>query len=601
MIKGIIFDLDGVIVSTDAYHYQAWKSIADKEGIPFDETINNRLRGVSRMASLDIILEKASHPYGERKKEELATQKNETYRAFLAKMTPRDLPKESKLAIKKLYEEGYHLAIGSSSKNTKFILERLDITNAFDAIIDGNLISKTKPDPEVFLKAQAALNLEVEECLVIEDAKAGIDAAKAGGFIAVGIGDAASYEKTDYPIEKLTDILQVIEDVNKKNAHKISIEHVGKVYKQGNVRAVTDFNLQIEDGEFVVFVGPSGCGKSTVLRMIAGLEEITEGEVYLDGKLLNYLDPKDRNIAMVFQNYALYPHLTVRKNIAFPLSQAKIPLKRFFDFKWRKKRKEEINQAVEAAAAKINLTPYLDRKPANLSGGQRQRVALGRAIVRNPQVFLLDEPLSNLDAKMRAQMRTEISRLHNELKTVFIYVTHDQVEAMTMGTKIVVLKDGVIQQVATPDELYLNPVNVFVAGFIGTPQMNFFDAVISKEKDDYYASFLGCEKPIKINKERMEHFDEHYLGKTITMGIRPKMISVQGDMTYQEQGLKTKVNIFEKLGDNTIIYSDCEGLEGELISSVEGIRSFTPGQEISISFDLSEVCLFDKKKQRTIR
>ena len=600
MIKGIIFDLDGVLISTDKFHYQAWKSIADEEGIYFDEEINNRLRGVSRMASLEIILEKANKTYTQEEKETLATKKNDMYRQLLSSLSPKDLSKDVKAAIKKLYEDGYHLAIGSSSKNTKFILEKLDITNAFDFIVDGTMITNTKPDPEVFVKAQEGLNLKKEECLVIEDAKAGIDAAKNGGMIAVGIADAETYEKTDYPIKKLMDIFDVIDDVNHKVAHKIDIEHVGKVYKQGNVRAVKDFNLTIDDNEFVVFVGPSGCGKSTVLRMIAGLEEITEGEVYLDGKLLNYLDPKDRNIAMVFQNYALYPHLTVRKNIAFPLSQAKIPFKYFFNFKWRKQRKEEINKLVEEAAAKINLTQYLDRKPANLSGGQRQRVALGRAIVRNPQVFLLDEPLSNLDAKMRAQMRTEISRLHNELKTVFIYVTHDQVEAMTMGSKIVVLKDGVIQQVASPDDLFLNPKNMFVAGFIGTPQMNFIKATITKEKEKYFVKILNNDNAIELPKERMKTFNEEYLNKEVIMGIRPKAISVKGDLAYQEQGFAITVNLFEKLGDNTIIYASMEGHDGELIASTEGIKSFEIKEEIHVSFNLENVCFFDKDSEESI-
>ena len=322
--------------------------------------------------------------------------------------------------------------------------------------------------------------------------------------------------------------------------------------------------------------------------------------MYLDGKLLNYLDPKDRNIAMVFQNYALYPHLTVRKNIAFPLSQAKIPFKYFFNFKWRKQRKAEINKLVEEAAAKINLTPYLDRKPANLSGGQRQRVALGRAIVRNPKVFLLDEPLSNLDAKMRVQMRTEITRLHNELKTVFIYVTHDQVEAMTMGSKIVVLKDGVIQQVASPDELFLNPKNMFVAGFIGTPQMNFIDAVISKKKDKYFVKLSGNPEEIELPKDRMKAFNDEYLGKTVVMGIRPKAISVKGDLAYKDQGFVATINLFEKLGDNTIVYASMNGVENELIASVEGIKSFKEKEEINMSFDLTNVCFFSKETENSI-
>ena len=600
MIKGIIFDLDGVLISTDKFHYQAWKTIADEEGIYFDEEINNRLRGVSRMASLDIILEKSEKKYTKEEKEALATKKNDFYRSLLSSLSPKDLSKDVKSAIKKLYEDGYHLAIGSSSKNTKYILERLDITNAFDYIVDGSMITNTKPDPEVFNKAQEGLGLKKEECIVIEDAKAGIDAAKAAGMIAVGIGDASSYKKVDYPINQLMDLVNVIAEINKKIGHKINIEHMGKVYKQGNVRAVTDFNLTIDDNEFVVFVGPSGCGKSTVLRMIAGLEEITEGEVYLDGKLLNFLDPKDRNIAMVFQNYALYPHLTVRKNIAFPLSQAKIPFKKFFNFKWRKQRKQEINRLVEEAAEKINLTPYLDRKPANLSGGQRQRVALGRAIVRNPQVFLLDEPLSNLDAKMRAQMRTEITRLHNELKTVFIYVTHDQVEAMTMGSKIVVLKDGVIQQVASPDELFLNPKNMFVAGFIGTPQMNFIEAEVVKEKKKYFVKLPGNKNTIEIPAERMKTFKEEYLNKPVIMGVRPKAISIKGDLAYVEQGFTAKVNISEKLGDNTILYTNIDGIEGEIISSVEGIKTFNEGDKVDISFDLKNVCLFDKESEESL-
>lgn len=600
MIKGIIFDLDGVIISTDKYHYEAWKAIADKEGIYFDEEINNRLRGVSRMASLEIILEKANKIYTDEEKQALAEEKNNIYRSLLSNLSPKDLPKDVKQAIKKLYEDGYHLAIASSSKNTKYILERLDITNAFDIIIDGSMIVNSKPDPEVFLLAQKGLGYTSRECIVVEDAKAGIDAAKAGNFLAVGISDASKYEKTDYPINSLLDLFNVIEDANKKVSHKIDIEHVGKVYNQGNVRAVNDFNLTIDDGEFVVFVGPSGCGKSTVLRMIAGLEEITEGEIYMDGKLLNYLDPKDRNTAMVFQNYALYPHLTVRKNIAFPLSQAKIPLRHFFNFKYRKERKDHINSLVEEAASKINLTPYLDRKPANLSGGQRQRVALGRAIVRNPEVFLLDEPLSNLDAKMRAQMRTEITRLHNELKTVFIYVTHDQVEAMTMGTKIVVMKDGVIQQVASPDELYLNPTNMFVAGFIGTPQMNFIDAVVTKVNKKYFAKFLNSSEGVEIPLARMKTFNEEYLDTPIIMGIRPKAISIKGDLAFKEQGFKAKVNLFEKLGDNTIIYGSVDGLNNELIASIEGIKSFTVGEEVDISFNLDNVCFFDKDKHNTI-
>ncbi|MBR0294482.1 MAG: beta-phosphoglucomutase [Bacilli bacterium] len=599
MIKAIIFDLDGVIISTDKYHYQAWKTIADQEGIYFDETINNRLRGVSRMDSLEIVLEKANKTYTQEEKEALASKKQELYRSSLKKLSYRSLSKNTINAIRKLYEQGYHLAIGSSSKNTRFILERLNITNAFDFICDGTMISHSKPDPEVFIKAAEGLGYKPEECLVIEDATSGIDAAKAGGFIAIGIGDAATYDKTDYPIEKLTDIIPLIETINKKISKKLNIEHVFKRYPNAKDFAVKDFNLEIEEEEFVVFVGPSGCGKSTVLRMIAGLEEITQGEIYLDGKLLNNLDPKDRNIAMVFQNYALYPHLTVKKNIAFPLLNERIPFKYFFNFKWRKERKQRIYQIVEETAKKINLSEYLNRKPANLSGGQRQRVALGRAIVRNPKVFLLDEPLSNLDAKMRVQMRSEITRLHNDLKTVFIYVTHDQVEAMTMGTKIVVLKDGVIQQVATPEELFLNPVNMFVAGFIGTPQMNFIDATITKKKENYFVSFLGV-KDLPLPMERMKNFNEENLNKVVVMGVRPRAISVGGDITYTKQGFKGTIKLFEQLGEETNVYAKVEGLEKDLIITTSGLGRFTNEEEIEISFDLKDVCFFDKDNEGSI-
>ena len=597
MIKAIIFDLDGVLISTDKYHYQAWKTIADKEGIYFDEEINNRLRGVSRMESLEIILERANKSYTKEEKETLAEEKQQLYRASLKKLSYRSLDKDVILAIRKLYEAGYHLGVGSSSKNAKYILERLNIENAFDFVADGTMISHSKPDPEVFLKAAEGLGYEPRECLVIEDAFSGIDAAKAGGFIAIGIGDAAKYEKSDYKINKLSELIALVEEINNKISKKINIEHVFKKYPNAKDYAVRNFNLEVEDEEFVVFVGPSGCGKSTVLRMIAGLEEITEGEVYLDGKLLNHLDPKDRNIAMVFQNYALYPHLTVRKNIAFPLKNEKIPFKYLFNFKWRKERKQKINQIVEEVAKKINLYEYLDRKPANLSGGQRQRVALGRAIVRNPKVFLLDEPLSNLDAKMRVQMRSEITRLHNDLKTVFIYVTHDQVEAMTMGTKIVVLKDGVIQQVASPSELFLNPVNMFVAGFIGTPQMNFIDAKVSKKGNKYFASFLGNEK-VPLNEERMKNFDDEYLGKDIVMGVRPRSISVNGDMAFKKQGFKGTINLYEQLGEETNVYLTI--LDKDLIITTEGLNRFSLNEEVEISFELKDACFFDKDTQQSL-
>ncbi len=596
MIKAIIFDLDGVLISTDEYHYLAWKAIADKEGIEFNHEINNRLRGVSRMDSLNIILEKATKEYSQEEKEALAEEKQQIYRKSLAKLSYKSLSKDVIKTIKKLYEQGYHLGVGSSSKNTKYILERLNIENAFDFVCDGTMISHSKPHPEVFLKAAEGLGYKVEECLVIEDAYSGIDAGKAGGFISIGIGDASKYEKADYHIEQLSDLITLVDEINKKLSHKIDMEHVTKIYPNSSTKAVDDFNLTIDDEEFVVFVGPSGCGKSTVLRMIAGLEEISGGEIYLDGKLLNNLDPKDRNIAMVFQNYALYPHLSVKKNIAFPLLNEKIPFSKYFNFKYRKERKKKIYQIVEETAAKINLSEYLNRKPANLSGGQRQRVALGRAIVRNPKVFLLDEPLSNLDAKMRVQMRSEITRLHQQLKTVFVYVTHDQVEAMTMGTKIVVLKDGIIQQIASPEELFINPVNMFVAGFIGTPQMNFINAVVHKENGQYYVDMIN-QKHIPLPLERMKTFNEEFLDKEVVLGIRTRAIDVEGDAGYVKQGFKAKINLFEQLGEETNIYSSIDTLDKDLIITTTGLGRFSNSQEINISFDFTNVCFFNKEDE----
>ena len=286
----------------------------------------------------------------------------------------------------------------------------------------------------------------------------------------------------------------------------LSLKNIGKRYPNG-FEAVKDFNLEIEDKEFIIFVGPSGCGKSTTLRMIAGLEDITDGELYIDGKKMNDVEPKDRDIAMVFQNYALYPHMTVFDNMAFGL-------------KLRKVSKEEIKEKVMEAAKILDLEKLLDRKPKALSGGQRQRVAMGRAIVRNPKVFLMDEPLSNLDAKLRVQMRSEIASLHQRLGATIIYVTHDQTEAMTLGTRIVVLKDGVIQQVDSPKKLYNEPDNLFVAGFIGSPQMNFIDAtcVVEGEKVSLkFGEFSATLPPVKAKKL----IDGGYNGKTVVMGIRP--------------------------------------------------------------------------------
>ena len=339
------------------------------------------------------------------------------------------------------------------------------------------------------------------------------------------------------------------------------LKGINKVYPSG-VQAVFNFCLDIRDKEFIVLVGPSGCGKSTTLRMIAGLEEISSGELYIDGKLVNDVVPKDRDIAMVFQNYALYPHMSVYDNMAFGLKLRKVP-------------KEIIDQKVKAAAEILGITDYLSRKPKALSGGQRQRVALGRTIVREPKVFLLDEPLSNLDAKLRASMRTEISKLHVRLATTFIYVTHDQIEAMTMGTRIVVMKDGFVQQVDTPQNLYDYPVNLFVAGFIGTPQMNFFKGSrLISEGDKVYVSFVGNNKILlpKSVVARIKNLNEYLnTDKDVTLGVRPE--DIHQDQMFLSNSpdtlVKARIEVIEKLGAETQIYCelDHEAKEGSIIDN----------------------------------
>ena len=294
------------------------------------------------------------------------------------------------------------------------------------------------------------------------------------------------------------------------------------------VVAVQEFNLDIADKEFIVLVGPSGCGKSTTLRMIAGLEEITEGELYIDGKLVNDVAPKDRDIAMVFQNYALYPHMTVYDNMAFSLKLKKVP-------------KAEIDRKVKEAAEILDITQYLDRKPKALSGGQRQRVAIGRAIVRSPKVFLMDEPLSNLDAKLRNQMRAEIIKLREKIDTTFVYVTHDQVEAMTLGDRIVIMRDGFIQQIGTPQEVFNHPANLFVAGFIGTPQMNLFDAALSKKGDKYVATILGRDFELPEAKQTvLKAMDK--VPSEVIVGVRPVHVHLADD------GIDATVDVSELMG-----------------------------------------------------
>ncbi len=364
----------------------------------------------------------------------------------------------------------------------------------------------------------------------------------------------------------------------------VTLKNVYKIYA-GGVTAVTDFNLEIQDKEFIILVGPSGCGKSTTLRMIAGLEEISKGELYIGDALSNEIAPKDRDIAMVFQNYALYPHMTVYDNMAFGLKLRKTP-------------KDEIKRRVEEAARILDISHLLDRKPKALSGGQRQRVALGRAIVRDPKVFLLDEPLSNLDAKLRAQMRTEIAKLHKRLGTTFIYVTHDQTEAMTMGDRIVVMKDGFIQQVDTPQNLYEYPVNEFVAGFMGSPQMNFIDAKLEKDGSDYTLKFGNCV--IKVPAKKAEGTTiADYVGKDVVFGIRPEDVHDEPEFIEKVGGahVTCDVEVTELMGAETYLYLNCEG--NAVTARVEPTSTAKSGDKTAIAFDLNKMHLFDKESEKT--
>ncbi len=376
----------------------------------------------------------------------------------------------------------------------------------------------------------------------------------------------------------------------------LSLKHIFKVY-DGGVKAVNDFCMDIEDKEFIVFVGPSGCGKSTTLRMIAGLEDITAGELRIDDEVVNDREPKDRNIAMVFQNYALYPHMSVYENMAFSLRTAHMP-------------KAEVHKKVLEAAEILGITEYLERKPKALSGGQRQRVALGRAIVRNPKVFLLDEPLSNLDAKLRAAMRTEISLLHERLGTTFIYVTHDQVEAMTMGTRIVVMKSGYVQQIDTPINLYKYPDNMFVAGFIGTPQMNFFDAKIKKEGENVRFS-LDCGtdinmKYIQADKIPLKYMDGEH---EVVFGIRPDGVRIDKPNTPRSDEwcpVRAVISVVEVLGGETLVYANLNldgsnNKNGVIVIKADPDCSVRRGDIIDISINLRKFHAFDKATEKSIR
>ena len=365
----------------------------------------------------------------------------------------------------------------------------------------------------------------------------------------------------------------------------LSLKGIEKVYPNG-FHAVKDFNLEIEDKEFIIFVGPSGCGKSTTLRMIAGLEDISGGVLEIDGKKMNDVEPKDRDIAMVFQNYALYPHMTVYDNMAFGLKLRKVP-------------KDEIDKKVREAARILDLEKLLDRKPKALSGGQRQRVAMGRAIVRNPKVFLMDEPLSNLDAKLRVQMRIEISKIHQRLGATIIYVTHDQTEAMTLGTRIVVMKDGIVQQVDTPQNLYNTPCNQFVAGFIGSPQMNFMDALVNVNGND--VTLKVGEHVLKVPASKKQALiDGGYDGKTVVLGIRPEDVhdSQAFISNSPDSVIKSKIKVYELLGAEVFLYFDLEGTQ--MTARVNPRTTLRTGDDAIFALDMEKIHLFDKDTELTI-
>ena len=360
----------------------------------------------------------------------------------------------------------------------------------------------------------------------------------------------------------------------------ITFKNVVKTYGNNNT-VIPDLNLEIRDKEFIVLVGPSGCGKSTTLRMIAGLEEVTAGDLYIGEKRVNDVPPKDRDIAMVFQSYALYPHMTVYKNMAFALEMRKTP-------------KEEIDRKVREAAHILGLEEYLSRKPKELSGGQRQRVALGRAMVRDPAVFLLDEPLSNLDAKLRTEMRSQISALHKRLQTTFVYVTHDQTEAMTMGDRIVVMKDGIIQQVDTPQNLYNYPCNKFVAGFIGSPQMNFLEAAVEKEGEEFALVF--GEHRIHVRKPELAS----YVGRKVIFGIRPEDIHAEESFLSMSEGsnIQAKVNLAEMMGFEIYLYLTCSGQR--IVARVPSRTGIRADDEVRLALDTNKIHIFDSETEEVI-
>lgn len=360
----------------------------------------------------------------------------------------------------------------------------------------------------------------------------------------------------------------------------LSLQNISKIYPNG-FEAVKDFNLEIQDKDFIIFVGPSGCGKSTTLRMIAGLEDISKGTLKIDNRVVNDVEAKDRDIAMVFQSYALYPHLSVYDNMAFGLKLKKVS-------------KEIIDEKVKYAAKILDLENLLERKPKALSGGQRQRVAMGRAIVREPRVFLMDEPLSNLDAKLRVQMRTEISKLHERLGATMIYVTHDQTEAMTLGTKIVVMKDGIVQQVDTPQSLYNAPKNRFVAGFIGSPQMNFLDAIVCQNNEEVTLKIGDYDLLLPKSKGK-SLVEGGYVNKVICMGIRPENVYDLAELNEKatEKEIETTINVYELLGSEVYLYFNIE--QFPMTAKVKATTPARVGDKVKFKFDMEKVHIFDNE------
>ena len=369
---------------------------------------------------------------------------------------------------------------------------------------------------------------------------------------------------------------------NKKKADEPEKKKVNLQITAEGVVAVQAFNLDIADKEFIVLVGPSGCGKSTTLRMVAGLEEISDGELYIDGKLMNDVAPKDRDIAMVFQNYALYPHMTVYENMAFSL-------------KLRKEKKEVIDKKVREAAEILDITQYLDRKPKALSGGQRQRVAIGRAIVRDPKVFLMDEPLSNLDAKLRNQMRAEIIKLRERINTTFIYVTHDQTEAMTLGDRIVIMRDGYIQQIGTPQDVFNHPANLFVAGFIGMPVMNMFDGRLTREGDKFFAELGGVK--VELSKDKEERLLKNNVqSQDVILGIRPEHTELA------DKGVPAKIDVSEMMGSSVHLHVSAEGKDVIIfVPTTEMLTdAFKMGQQVHFTFNGAVAHVFSKETEKNL-